>query len=142
MVTICSLANPCPSGFFCNFMYGGGEGLCFPCGAVPYDDMSGAQCCSAMSSNFNWGNDEPWAIDGFLSKENVQRCYAACSGIEPGLPGSSCAAATGSGTHYYIRLRLTDYTSVPQGSHVMVHRRAAAHAKSIHDLITHMNPLN
>jgi hypothetical protein len=116
--------------------------VCFPCEFIPYDHRSGARCCSAGSHIFDWGTDEPWSIDGFLSKENVQRCYAACSGIEPGLPGSSCAAATGSGANYYIRLRLTDYTSVPQGSHIMVHRRAAAHAKSIHDLITHINSLN
>jgi hypothetical protein len=146
---ICSSQKPCQTGFFCTLEYGGGEGLCLSCGVVP--TVAGARCCSAVSSLFNWGTGEPWAKDGFLSKENLQKCYAACSGTDPGLPGSSCAAATygsgsGSGSEsgyystpspssspsrqgsqivhlassyhnphtnpYYIRLSLTDYTSV------------------------------
>ncbi len=106
--TICSSAKPCQSGFFCTSEYGGGEGLCLSCGVVP--TVAGARCCSAVSPFFNWGNGEPWAKDGFLSKDNVQKCYAACGGTEPGMPGSNCTAATydsgsgsgsGSGSTYY-----------------------------------------
>ena len=154
---ICSSAKPCQSGFFCTSEYGGGEGLCLSCGVVP--TVAGARCCSAVSSFFNWFTGEPWAKAGFLSKENVQKCYASCGGTVPGLPGSSCTAASNvrqwewqwlwfwvrvrvllllnavpqpvvpqqarltdctprflilqsSYYSYYIRLRLTDYTSV------------------------------
>ncbi len=103
---ICSSAKPCQSGFFCTSEYGGGEGLCLSCGVVP--TVAGARCCSAASSVFDWGTGEPWVKFWFLSKENVQKCYAACSGTEPGLPGSSCDAAmygggsgSGSGSGYY-----------------------------------------
>ena len=84
---ICSSAKPCQSGF-CTSEYGGGEGVCFSC-----EDVGG--CCSASNPRFG----DSLAQNGFLSKENVQKCYAACSGtVEPGLPGSSCAAASGAGS--------------------------------------------
>jgi hypothetical protein len=112
---ICSSAKPCQSGFFCTFEYGGGEGLCLSCGIVPTTYPTGARCCSAASSFFNWGTVEPWVKDGFLSKENLQKCYAACSGTEPGLPGSSCGSGggSGSGSGYYSS---PSYYSTPSPS--------------------------
>ena len=91
---ICSSAKPCRSGFFCTSEYGGGEGVCFSC-----VDVGG--CCSARNPLFNWGTGDLWVQNALLSKENVQKCHAACSGfgvVEPGLPGSSCAAVNWAGS--------------------------------------------
>jgi hypothetical protein len=86
--TLCSSTKPCPSGGFCTFEYGGGEGLCLlSCDVVPRSGTnSTAPCCSAASSYFSPG--------GFLSGDGVKACYAACSGTEPGPRGSSCKATT------------------------------------------------
>ena len=115
---ICSSAKPCQTGFFCTSEYGGGEGVCFPC-----DYVGG--CCSRFDPGFNWGTGEPFVKNGFLSKENVQKCHAACSGfgvVEPGLPGSSCAAVnwagsgggSGSGSGYSY-----SYSPSRQGSQIV-----------------------
>jgi hypothetical protein len=88
--TLCSSAKPCPSGGFCTFEYGGGEGLCLSCENSDVVPRSGtnstAPCCSAASSYFS--------PNGFLSGDGVKACYAACRGTEPGPRGSSCKATT------------------------------------------------